>query len=180
MQDTEVETISFNDNEQPDKKKLKEFFSVFIPQNAFPKELSKLAIRTKIREAMAKHPGDFSQIYWETHEHCTFFIIEFTSKLVYEGYVNKRHPLLNVPIYNWNSANIETYIKRTAEDKAARSIKLVNVPIFYEMDTHQNIINITGKQISNYNSNEQFFSNKYDRELKAIKKPMVIPIHVSP
>jgi hypothetical protein len=161
----DIETVILNDTDNQNENN--SLYQIFIPRDSFSQQHSNADIRKQIREAFSVHTGDFSQIRWETYEHCTIFVIVLTSKIVYEKYVGKNHPILKVPIFDFNSNTIEYYIKKKAETKAECTIKITEVPIFYETEALiKNIINITGKEIKSYNSNEKFVMSKYDNNMR--------------
>ncbi|CAB4443360.1 unnamed protein product [Rhizophagus irregularis] len=165
----QIEQLDYNDTET--QTTTFETFSVFLPRDAFPSEDSHLEIRKKIRDAFSNHINDILRIKWEKHQYLTVFIIEFSSKIVYEKYVQKRHLLLNAPIFKYDSSNIEAYIQRGVELQAKNSVKLTDVPIFYETEALiKNIINITGKEIKNFHSNETKIIRNFENEMKRFRQ----------
>ncbi|CAB4379671.1 unnamed protein product [Rhizophagus irregularis] len=103
----------------------------------------------------------------EDHQNTTNPQKEFSQEDTYLKYANKKHILLKASIFPYDSANIETYIQRVVEQQAKNSVKITDVPIFYETDALlKNIINVTGKQIKNFHSNEQKLLQNYDFEIK--------------
>ncbi|CAB5184948.1 hypothetical protein RhiirA5_423575 [Rhizophagus irregularis] len=161
----QIEQLEYNETDT--QSSATEIFSVFIPRDSFPNEDTNLEIRKKIRDAFSNHINDILRIRWEKHQYLTVFIIEFSSKIVFEKYVTKRHLILNAPIFKYDSLNIETYIQRGVELQAKNSVKLTDVPIFYETEALiKNIINITGKEIKNYHSNETKLLRNYEFDMK--------------
>ncbi|CAB4373571.1 unnamed protein product [Rhizophagus irregularis] len=142
-------------------------YPVFIARDQFPGQENNFEIRKKIRDAFSNHFNDIINIRWEKHQYLIVFIIEFSREETYLKYANKKHILLKASIFPYDLANIETYIQRGVEQQAKNSVKLTDVPIFYETEALlKNIINITGKQIKNFHSNEQKLLQKYDFNMK--------------
>ncbi|CAB4386380.1 unnamed protein product [Rhizophagus irregularis] len=165
----QIEQHDYNENDTQNI--TTEIFFVFIPRDAFPGNESNLDIRKKIRDAFSNHINDILRIRWEKHQYLTVFIIEFSSKTTYDKYATKRHLILNVPIFKYDSSNIETYIQRGLESQAKNSVKLTDVPIFYETEALiKNIINITGKEIKNYHSNETKLIKNFEFEMKRYRQ----------
>ncbi|EXX65205.1 uncharacterized protein OCT59_023844 [Rhizophagus irregularis] len=161
----QIEQIDYNDSETQNS--ATESFSVFIAKDQFPNEGNNFEIRKKIRDAFSNHINDINKINWEKHQYLTVFIIEFSRKEIFEKYVSKRHLILNAIIHPYDSSNIEAYIQRDVENQAKNSVKLIDVPIFYETEALlKNIINITGKEIKNFHSNEKKLIQKFEFEMK--------------
>ncbi|CAB4472817.1 unnamed protein product [Rhizophagus irregularis] len=161
----QIEQIDYNDSETQNT--ATESFSVFIAKDQFPNEGSNFEIRKKIRDAFSNHINDIIRIKWEKHQYLTVFIIEFSRKEIFDKYVSKRHLILNAIIHPYDSSNIEAYIQRDVENQAKNSVKLTDVPIFYETEALlKNIINITGKEIKNFHSNEKKLIQNFEFEMK--------------
>ncbi|GBC41405.2 uncharacterized protein OCT59_001611 [Rhizophagus irregularis] len=161
----QIEQIDYNDSETQNT--ATESFSVFIAKDQFPNEGSNFEIRKKIRDAFSNHINDIIRIKWENHQYLTVFIIEFSRKEIFDKYVSKRHLILNAIIHPYDSSNIEAYIQRDVENQAKNSVKLTDVPIFYETEALlKNIINITGKEIKNFHSNEKKLIQNFEFEMK--------------
>ncbi|CAB4446913.1 unnamed protein product [Rhizophagus irregularis] len=164
----QIEQIDYNDSETQNP--ATESFSVFIAKDQFPNEGNNFEIRKKIRDAFSNHINDIIRIRWEKHQYLTVFIIEFSRKETFEKYASKRHLILNANIHPYDSSNIEAYIQRDVENQAKNSIKLIDVPIFYETEALlKNIINITGKEIKNFHSNEKKLIQNFEFEMKRYK-----------
>ncbi|CAB4446735.1 unnamed protein product [Rhizophagus irregularis] len=161
----QIEQLEYNDSEAQNT--ATESYSVFIAKDQFPNEGNNFEIRKKIRDAFSNHINDIIRIRWEKHQYLTVFIIEFSRKDTFEKYASKRHLILNANIHPYDSSNIEAYIQRDVEKQAKNSIKLTDVLIFYETEALlKNIINITGKEIKNFHSNEKKLIQNYEFEMK--------------
>lgn len=161
----QIEQIDYNDSDTLNT--ATESYSIFIAKDQFPIEESNFEIRKKIRDAFSNHINDIIRIRWEKYQYLTVFIIEFSRKDIFDKYVSKRHLILNAVIHPFDSSNIEAYIQRDVENQARNSVKLTDIPIFYETEALlKNIINITGKEIKNFHSNEKKLIQNFEFEMK--------------
>lgn len=165
----QIEQLDYNDLDA--QTSASKTYPIFIARDQFPGSENNFEIRKRIRDAFSNHFNDIINIRWEKHQYLIVFIIEFCREETYLKYANKRHLLLNATIFPYDSANIEAYIQRGVKQQAKNSVKLTDVLIFYETEALlKNIINITGKQIKNFHSNEQKLIQNYEFEMRRYKQ----------
>lgn len=94
QEELQIEDLAYDDIDEHNQSSTT--FSLFTTRDSFPQEWSYTDICLKICETFSIHSGDLTQITTRTIENIVLIIIEFSSKSVYDKYVNKPHDILKV------------------------------------------------------------------------------------
>jgi hypothetical protein len=94
---------------------------------------------------------NFKKVYIKNYISCIFFIIQFTTEETKKEYIQKTHPILKTPIYNYETHIVDEYVKNLFESQDANVIKVLDVPYNYDIKLLiQKLANVTKKAIKSY------------------------------